>query len=112
MSENASGFRIKLASSKPCRHPANNVVQGEIRIVCTFKLIITLQINCAIIINHGDPFYDFRSRGIGVIGYDDVAAHWQLDREFTPQMPTEERDARYAKWQMAVERSLAWEQPE
>ncbi len=45
-------------------------------------------------------------------GYDDVAAHWQLDREFTPTMSSEERDTRYAKWQMAVERSLAWEQPE
>jgi glycerol kinase len=45
-------------------------------------------------------------------GYDDVAAHWQLDRAFIPSMSSEERDARYTKWQMAVQRSLAWEQPE
>ena len=39
---------------------------------------------------------------------DDVAGFWKLDREFSPQMSCEERDARYDQWQRAVERSLAW----
>ncbi|MCA9099659.1 MAG: glycerol kinase GlpK [Planctomycetales bacterium] len=43
---------------------------------------------------------------------DDVAAHWQLDREFTPSMSTAERDARYAKWHTAVERSKSWDVPQ
>ena len=38
----------------------------------------------------------------------DVARNWALDREFTPQMPAAERDARYAGWQKAVQRSLGW----
>jgi glycerol kinase len=38
----------------------------------------------------------------------DVAQNWALDREFEPNMPAAERDARYAKWQDAVQRSLGW----
>lgn len=38
----------------------------------------------------------------------DVAQNWALDREFKPQMTAAERDARYAKWQDAVQRSLGW----
>lgn len=38
-----------------------------------------------------------------------VQANWQLDRKFIPQMPESEREARYARWQAAVERSREWE---
>ncbi len=38
----------------------------------------------------------------------DVARNWALDREFKPQMAAADRDARYAQWQEAVKRSLAW----
>jgi glycerol kinase len=41
----------------------------------------------------------------------DVAAHWALDREFRPEMPETERQTRYQRWQRAVQRSLAWEEP-
>jgi glycerol kinase len=40
----------------------------------------------------------------------DIARNWALDKEFAPQMPAAERDARYARWQEAVRRTLAWEQ--
>ena len=46
------------------------------------------------------------------VGYwtdtEDVRRHWVLDREFTPQMPDDDRAARYRQWQQAVQRSLAW----
>jgi glycerol kinase len=38
---------------------------------------------------------------------DEVAAHWQLDREFLPG-DREGAEARYRGWRRAVERSLAW----
>ena len=38
----------------------------------------------------------------------DVARNWALDREFTPAMPSARRDALYAGWRKAVERSLGW----
>jgi glycerol kinase len=38
----------------------------------------------------------------------DVARNWALDREFKPQMPAADRDARYAQWREAVKRSLGW----
>jgi glycerol kinase len=41
----------------------------------------------------------------------DVARNWALDREFTPAMPEAERSRLYARWQKAVTRSLAWEDP-
>lgn len=40
----------------------------------------------------------------------DIAAHWELDREFQPRLPAAEREARCRRWQRAVERSLGWEQ--
>lgn len=40
---------------------------------------------------------------------DDVVANWALDREFLPQLPTNERERLYAGWKRAVGRSLAWE---
>jgi glycerol kinase len=42
---------------------------------------------------------------------DDVAQNWALDLEFKPQMPAAERDARYARWQEAVRRTLGWASP-
>ncbi len=42
----------------------------------------------------------------------DVGAHWALDREFQPAMPATERAARSRRWHRAVQRSLAWEEPE
>jgi len=41
----------------------------------------------------------------------DITKNWALDREFQPALAPAERDARYAKWQEAVRRSLGWERP-
>jgi glycerol kinase len=43
---------------------------------------------------------------------DELAAVWQLDRRFTPAMPTREREARQARWRHAVERSRGWARPD
>jgi glycerol kinase len=40
---------------------------------------------------------------------DELASHWQLDAEFTPEVPAGAADAKYAQWQRAVERSRNWE---
>lgn len=46
------------------------------------------------------------------VGYwrdlDDLRANWILDRRFEPLGSASERDARYADWQRAVQRSRAW----
>jgi glycerol kinase len=46
------------------------------------------------------------------VGYwkdlNDVARNWALDREFTPQMPAERRDALCHNWHKAVQRTLGW----
>ncbi len=39
---------------------------------------------------------------------DDVASHWQLDREFHPEAEPAGADQRYAGWKRAVERSRNW----
>ncbi|MCS7222344.1 MAG: glycerol kinase GlpK [Anaerolineae bacterium] len=39
---------------------------------------------------------------------EEIAAQWQVDREFHPQMPASERDRLYAGWQRAVERARGW----
>jgi glycerol kinase len=48
------------------------------------------------------------------VGYwkdtDDVVRNWALDREFTPAMPKDTRDALYGRWQKAVARSRDWEE--
>jgi glycerol kinase len=41
-----------------------------------------------------------------------VERNWALDREFTPSLPAAQREARYAQWRRAVERSLDWERPQ
>jgi glycerol kinase len=39
---------------------------------------------------------------------DDLAAHWVLDREFSPQATQAGADAKHAAWLHAVERSRGW----
>ncbi len=41
-------------------------------------------------------------------GLDDVRRNWALDREFAPQMGSDERERLYAGWTKAVKRSLDW----
>ncbi len=41
-------------------------------------------------------------------GLDEVAAEWQLEREFLPAMEPADRDSLYAGWLRAVERSRGW----
>ncbi len=40
----------------------------------------------------------------------DLAGNWALEREFTPQIPAERRQALSRRWQKAVRRSLDWEE--
>jgi glycerol kinase len=42
----------------------------------------------------------------------DLAALWQCDARFEPQLPVELTDAVYAGWHRAVERSMHWATPE
>ena len=39
----------------------------------------------------------------------DLARNWTLGREYLPAMPLSRREALYAQWRRAVERSLGWE---
>jgi len=39
---------------------------------------------------------------------EEIAAQWQMDRRFTPQMPRAEAAALLARWREAVHRSLRW----
>jgi len=41
-------------------------------------------------------------------GLDEIAAQWRVDAEFVPSMSKERRDALYAGWQRAVERTRGW----
>jgi glycerol kinase len=41
---------------------------------------------------------------------DELRERWSEDKRWEPQMDAEEREAEYAKWNKAVERSLGWEQ--
>ncbi|MFV0319746.1 MAG: glycerol kinase GlpK [Microbacterium sp.] len=41
-------------------------------------------------------------------GRDELRAHWQEDRRFTPRMDADERERRYRQWQKAVSKSLDW----
>jgi glycerol kinase len=42
---------------------------------------------------------------------EEVAEQWAVDRTFEPQMSADQREALYAGWKRAVERSRNWEQP-
>ena len=50
------------------------------------------------------------------VGYwpdmDEIARHWQLEREFTPAMDDSRREFLYARWKKAVGAALRWEEPE
>ncbi|MFZ4814149.1 MAG: glycerol kinase GlpK [Phototrophicaceae bacterium] len=50
------------------------------------------------------------------VGYWDsleqIAGQWKLDRTFTPSMSEDQREALYADWKRAVERSRGWVQSE
>ena len=39
---------------------------------------------------------------------DEIAATWQLERRFEPQMSTAERDRLLGRWRHAVERAKGW----
>jgi glycerol kinase len=39
-----------------------------------------------------------------------LAARWRVGRTFRPEVGADERDARYAGWQRAVERARNWAQ--
>lgn len=41
-------------------------------------------------------------------GQDEFAKHWALDQQFTPAMAADQRDAKYAAWQRAVQSTLAY----
>jgi glycerol kinase len=43
-------------------------------------------------------------------GEDELAAHWALDREFTPTMPADQREKLYTGWRKAVSRARDWEE--
>jgi glycerol kinase len=43
-------------------------------------------------------------------GQDELRERWAEERRWTPRMGAEEREARYARWRAAVERSLGWEE--
>jgi len=42
----------------------------------------------------------------------EIAHHWQLEREFTPQMDERRRNLLYGRWKKAVQHALNWEEPE
>ncbi len=42
----------------------------------------------------------------------EIAAKWNVDRTFNPDMPPAAREAKYSGWKKAVERSRAWEDAE
>lgn len=41
---------------------------------------------------------------------DEITAQWKLDKEFLPNMNSEERDLKYKGWKKAVKRAMAWEE--
>jgi glycerol kinase len=48
--------------------------------------------------------------GVGIYSSkEEIAAHWQRDRVFTPNMSRDEAATRMARWSKAVERSKNWE---
>jgi glycerol kinase len=48
------------------------------------------------------------------VGYwkdqEEIAAHWTLEHEFTPAMPSSTRELLFRRWEQAVSRSRAWVQ--
>lgn len=46
----------------------------------------------------------------GIYSQSQIAENWQIDKDFSPEMTTEERDKRYKKWLKAVERCKDWDE--
>jgi glycerol kinase len=44
-------------------------------------------------------------------GLEEISSQWRAARRFEPTMSADERHKRIADWHRAIERSLAWEQP-
>ena len=40
--------------------------------------------------------------------FDELRAHWQVDRAFEPELPADEADQKYERWGDAVKRALDW----
>ena len=38
----------------------------------------------------------------------EIAEQWAVDRRFTPQMPTDQREALYAGWHQAVDATMGF----
>jgi len=49
--------------------------------------------------------------GAGLWRTEDLAGRWKLERRFTPALAPGAREAAYADWRRAVDRSRAWAQP-
>jgi glycerol kinase len=49
--------------------------------------------------------------GAGMWKTGDLASRWRLEHRFTPSAPTASREAGYAGWLRAVERSRGWAEP-
>jgi glycerol kinase len=47
---------------------------------------------------------------VGFWKKEDLNNAWQLERDFEPDMPADERRKRYAGWQKAVKRTMKWEE--
>jgi glycerol kinase len=43
-------------------------------------------------------------------GFDEVRANWGKDKQWDPQMDAATREASFAKWKKAVQRTFDWEE--
>lgn len=41
---------------------------------------------------------------------DEITSQWKLDKEFLPNMSTEERNEKYKGWKKAVKRAMSWDE--
>lgn len=46
---------------------------------------------------------------VGFYQKEDLTQNWQVERSFSPDMPAEDREKRYRRWQKAVERCKGWD---
>jgi len=47
---------------------------------------------------------------VGFWNKSDISNKWQLDQKFDPKMAVEEKEKMYKRWQVAVKRTMGWEQ--
>jgi glycerol kinase len=66
------------------------------------QIVETTAVGAAFLAGLGCDFWHSQS---------DLADLWQVDRIFEPRLTPSNRDARYATWRRAVERSLDWDTP-